>query len=140
MNNEEPVEKVIPEKKEILIKGKPRSEYMKDYMKEYRKRPGVQKKLKLNKQKYNKKYNKKKREEKLKKEIKKYQQFRNNVKANIDGIEIIDLARLDAKNRIVLGQNTCNILGAVSSDKIAIIRQGKHVVLIKFSNLRIGYR
>ena len=79
MNNEEPVEKVIPEKKEILIKGKPRKEYMKDYMKEYYKRPEVQKKLKLNKQKYNKKYNKKKREEKLKKEIKNKREWDGHV-------------------------------------------------------------
>jgi len=118
----------MEKKKETFIKGKPRKEYMRDYMREYYQRPEVKKKRILRSQQCH--------AEKVKEEL----EERQKCSSTETDIKIIDMTRLDSKNRVVLGRNTCNILGVLVSDEIAVIKDGKHVKLVKMADIKIVYR
>jgi len=114
----------MEKKKETFIKGKPRKEYMQDYYQ----RSKLKKKHISHSQQYH--------AEKVKEEL----EERQKCSSTETDIKIIDMTRLDSKNRVVLGRNTCNILGVLVSDEIAVIKDGKHVKLVKMADIKIVYR
>ena len=120
---------MVEKQKEIMIKGKPKKEYMRDYMRDYSKRPEVKKKRREQKILQSKQC----REKRILERLERAQEHVDND----SGIKLLDITRLDGKNRITLGRNACNIIGVSSGEEIAIIRQKKQIRLIKLSNIKI---
>lgn len=114
---------------DIKIKGKSKKEYMRDYMKDYNKRPEVKKKRRDQRILQSKQHHKKRVIERV--------ELTQKHSDDSSGIKLMDITRLDGKNRITLGRNTCNIIGASSGEEIAVIRQKKQIRLIKLSNIKI---
>ena len=120
---------MVEKQKEMMIKGKTRKEYMRDYMQDYTKRPEVKKKRREQKILQSKQC----REKRILERVERVQEHVDNG----SGIKLLDITRLDGKNRITLGRNACNIIGVSSGEEIAIIRQKKQIILIKLSNIKI---
>ena len=120
---------MVKNNSDVKIKGKSRKEYMRDYMVDYNKRPEVKKKRREQKI----LWNKQRREKRM---IERVEQVQEHFDDDSD-IKLMDITRLDGKNRITLGRNACNIIGISSGEEIAIIKQKKQIRLIKLSNIKI---
>ena len=121
--------KMVKNNSDVKIKGKSKKDYMRDYMQEYTKRPEVKKK----RREQNMLKNKQRREKSILEKVELAQKHSDDG----SGIKLMDITRLDGKNRITLGRNACNIIGVSSGEEIAIIKQKKQIRLIKLSDIRI---
>ena len=120
---------MVENNSDVKIKGKPKKKYMRDYRREYTKRPEVIKKRREKEA----LQNKQRREKKIIERVERAQEHFDDG----SGIKLMSITRLDGKNRINLGRNTCNIIGVSHGEEIAIIKQKKQIRLIKLSDITI---